>query len=791
MLISMNWIQDYVDLSGLDIEGLIKRFTLSTAEVEEIIPKGRDTYGVIVAKIASVENHPDSKKLHLLKIDTGSGIVDCVCGAPNVREGMKVAFATDGGCVCGNEIRTATVGGYTSQGMCCSEYELGISADKAGLMEITDDIALGTDLKAAYAVDDMIFEVDNKSLTNRPDLWGHYGIAREFAALTGRELKPVPQFDAASVDTLPDVDIDIIDRELAYRYTSVIAENVTERRSPVNMRIRLHYCGLRAINLLADLTNYVMLDLGQPMHAFDYAKVDKIEVKRFDAPIEFETLDGVKRTVDENTLMICSHGEPVAVAGIMGGLASEIEDDTTSLLLESANFDGVSVRKSSTRLGLRTDASMRYEKMLDPELTPVAAGRYLKLLTAIDPGARIVSRVTDVCVKSFPEITLEFDKAFVDRYTGIEITDERIVDTLLSLGFEVDYAAGHFKVGVPSWRRTKDVTIKADIIEEITRIYGYDNFEITTTSSPLRTVRSSAARTDSYTIKTLLADKFGWHEVNSYIWCDSRKFADIGVEIENNVKLVNSLSTDLTVLRNSMIPTLLTMANENKLFSESFGIFEIARVCEGLDGNGLCRERKKLGIVLFDRAHSEEDAFFTVKNALDSIVEVTRNDAFKYERVEPQHAWQHPVNLAAITLGGKRLGYFGVVHPSVRKRIDKKAALIFAELDMDDFSGISPKQMEFEEPSKFPGVRFDLSFVADRKVLFGTFEDIIKAENCENLTDYSLLGTYTDDTMGDNKSVTIRLNFGSHDRTLSIEEVQKTVDALIARFDAEGFKLKV
>ncbi len=791
MLISMNWIQDYVDLSGLDIEGLIKRFTLSTAEVEEIIPKGRSTHGVIVARIASVEAHPDSKKLHLLKIDTGSGLADCVCGAPNVREGMRVAFATDGGCVCGNEIRTATVGGYLSQGMCCSEYELGISADKAGLMEITDELPLGTDLKEAYAIDDTIFEVDNKSLTNRPDLWGHYGIAREFAALTGRALKPVPQFDAATVASLPAVNIDILDRELAYRYTSVIAENITVKKSPVNMRIRLHYCGLRAINLLADLTNYVMLDLGQPMHAFDYAKVDRIEVKRFDAPIEFETLDGVKRTVDENTLMICSHGEPVAVAGIMGGLASEIEDDTTSVLLESANFDGVNVRKSSTRLGLRTDSSMRYEKMLDPELTPVAAGRYIELLTSIDPGTRLLSRVTDVNVKGFPEITLEFDKSFVDRYTGIEISNERIVETLRALGFNVEYAAGHFKVEVPSWRRTKDVTIKADIIEEITRVYGYDNFEITTTTSPLRTVRSSTSRKDTLTIKNMLADKYGWHEVHSYIWCDSRKFADIGVEVENNVKLVNSLSTDLTVLRNSMIPTLLTMANENKLFGERFGIFEIARVCEGLDENGLCRERKKLGIVLFDRAGSEEDAFFTVKNALDSIVEVTKNAAFKYERTDPQHAWQHPVNLAAIALDGKRLGCFGVVHPSVVKRIDRKASLIFAELDMDDFSAIEQVPMEFKEPSKFPGVRFDLSLVANHKELFGTFEDIIRDENCENLTDYSLLGTYSDDTMGDTKSVTIRLSFGSHDRTLSIEEVQKTVDALIARLDKEGFKLKL
>jgi len=790
MFISMNWIQDYVDLSGYDIEALIKRFTLATAEVEDIIVKGSDTHGVIIAQIASIEDHPKSKKLHLLKIDTGSGLVDCVCGAPNVRVGMKVAFATDGGSVCGNPITTATVGGYTSQGMCCSEAELGISADKAGLMEITDDIPLGTDFKKAYAVDDIIFEVDNKSLTNRPDLWGHYGIAREFAALTGRELKPVPQYDAAKIAGLPAVDVEIIDKELAYCYTSVIAENITRKTSPVNMRIRLFYCGLRAINLLADLTNYVMLDLGQPTHAFDYAKVKKIEVKRFETPFEFETLDGVNRKIDENTLMICSNGEPVAVAGIMGGLASEIEDDTTSVLLESANFDGVSVRKSSTRLGLRTDASMRYEKMLDPELTIVAAGRYLDLLTTIDPGTKIISRITDVRVKGFPEVKLSFNKAFVDRYTGIEISDERIVDTLVALGFKVEYDAGNFQVEVPSWRRTKDVTIKADIIEEITRIYGYDNFEITTTASPLRTVRSTTGRKDTGAIKNLLADKYGWHEVHSYIWCDARKFADIGVEIENNVKLVNSLSTDLTVLRNSMIPTLLTIAVENKLYDEKFGIFEIARVVDGVDANNVCVERKKLGIVLFDRVSGEEDAFFTVKNALDSIADITKNAPFTYERTAPAHAWQHPINLAEISLDGRKLGSFGVIHPSVRKNIDKKAAVVFAEIDMDILAEISKKDMTFDEPSKFPSIRYDLSLLANKNVLFGEFAKIIESENCENLADYSFIGSYTDETMGDTKSMTIRFNFSSRERTLSGEEVQKSVDALIARFAAEGYSLK-
>ena len=359
MFLSMNWIGDFVDLSGLDQKALIRRFTLSTAEVEDIIEYGKDTHGVIAAEIASIEDHPNSKKLHLLKINTGKELIDCVCGAPNVRVGMHVAFAQAGGSVCGHAIGEATVAGFPSFGMCCSEAELGISADHSGLMELDASIPLGTDIKTVFDLEDIVFEVDNKSLTNRPDLWGHYGIAREFATLVGRELRPLPRLDTAPYAQLPDVKISIEEADLCYRYTGIKVENIKVKQSPVNMRIRLFYCGSRAINLLADLTNYVMMELGQPMHAFDLRRVDKIEVKRFAEPFTFKTLDGQERNITPETLMICSGGTPVAVAGIMGGLDSEIEDDTDSLLLESANFNGVSVRKSSTKLGLRTDASMR------------------------------------------------------------------------------------------------------------------------------------------------------------------------------------------------------------------------------------------------------------------------------------------------------------------------------------------------------------------------------------------------------------------------------------------------
>ena len=512
MFLSMNWISDFVDLSGLDKLALIQQFSLSTAEVEnDIFFKGSDISGVVVAEIMSVEAHPDSKKLHLLKVDAGDGaLTDVVCGAPNVRVGMKTAFAKVGAQIGEITIAPRKLAGYTSNGMCCGEAEIGISDDNSGIMEITDDIPNGTDLKTVYEIDDIVFEVDNKSLTNRPDLWGHYGIAREFAALAGRPLKPLDTEDLRVYDALKKVDLKIED-PLCYRYSCLQVENIKRSVSPVNMRIRLYYCGMRAINFLADLTNYLMLEMGQPMHAFDSRKVEKIRIKRFDEPFEFQTLDGVKRHVDENTLMICNDNTPVAIAGIMGGLDSEIVEDTTTLTLESATFDAASIRKSTVRLAHRTDASMRYEKSLDPEMTDVAIARAFR----------------------YDTVELNFDKSFVDRYTGIEIDNGTIVKTLESLGFAVREENGVFDVVVPSWRATKDVTMKADIIEEITRIYGYDNFAVHTTRSPLYPVRMDEVKRNEEKIKDILVKRYNLHELHSYVWAYNDELKNLGIEVQH------------------------------------------------------------------------------------------------------------------------------------------------------------------------------------------------------------------------------------------------------------------
>ena len=784
----MNWISDFVDLSGLDKLELIHQFSLSTAEVEnDIFFKGSDISGIVVAEIKSVENHPESKKLHLLKVDAGdSTLTDVVCGAPNVRVGMKTAFAKVGAKIGEITIAPRALAGYTSYGMCCSESEIGISEDHSGIMEITDDVANGTDLKDIYEIDDIVFEVDNKSLTNRPDLWGHYGIAREFAALAGRPLKPLDVEDLTAFDNLSKVDLKIED-PLCYRYSCLQVENIKRSVSPVNMRIRLFYCGMRAINFLADLTNYLMLEMGQPMHAFDSRKVGKIRIKRFDKPFVFKTLDGVERNIDENTLMICNNNTPVAIAGIMGGLDSEIVEDTTTLTLESATFDAASIRKSTVRLSHRTDASMRYEKSLDPELTDVAIARFLNLLKKYDGGIKVVSALTDEYAFRYDTVELNFTKAFVDRYTGIEIDNDTIVKTLKSLGFKVALDGDTFDVVVPSWRATKDVTMNADIIEEITRIYGYDNFEVHTTRSPLYPVRMDEVKRNEEKIKDILVKRYNLHELHSYVWAYYDELKDLGIEVEDNIKLANASNPNIETIRNSLIPTQLCQVNTNVGYAPEFGIFEIGRAVTGMTDDNLCVEKKLLAITLYSKTEDVRALYFKLRDILAVLADDVKHRQLGFTSVEPAHGYEHPVNLNSIEMDGKTIGKIGIVHPIVGKKIDKKAAIVFAEVDMQAFADIDNASIVYDEPSKFPPMDYDISVVIPRGVLFADMAKCWENEGNGILKSAKIVDSYDTDLF---HSETIRFMFSSNERTLSSDEVQEIMNKIVTNLGEIDVKLR-
>ncbi len=785
MFLSMNWISDFVDFEGIDKLDLIHRFSLSTAEVEnEIFFKGSDISGIVVAEIKEVADHPESKKLHLLKVDAGDGkLTDVVCGAPNVRVGMKTAFAKIGAKIGEIEITPRALAGYTSYGMCCSEKEVGISDDNSGIMDITEDVANGTDIKDVYEIDDIVFEVDNKSLTNRPDLWGHYGIAREFAALCGRPLKPLETVDLSAYNSLPRLDMKIEDK-LCQRYSCLQVENITKNVSPVNMRIRLFYCGMRGINLLADLTNYLMLEMGQPMHAFDSRKVEKLRIKRFDKPFTFTTLDGTERDIDENTLMICNGDTPVAIAGIMGGLDSEIVEDTTRLTLESATFDAVSIRKSTVRLAHRTDASQRYEKCLDPELTVPAIARFVKLLQDIDSGVTVVSSLTDEYAVKYDDVSLSFDKNFVDRYTGIEIDNETIVKTLESLGFGVKLEGSEFTVDVPSWRATKDVTIKADIIEEITRIYGYDNFDVHTTQSPVYPIRPDVEKTTEDKIKDILVKRFSLHEAHSYVWMYYDECKALGIEIEDNVKLVNATNPNIEVIRKSIVPTQLCQLKINTNYAPDFGIFEVGRVVDGYKEDGLCNEQKKLAVTLFSKTKSAEQLYFELRDIIATIAGDLKHCDLSYEAMEATHSYQHPKNLNRIFCKGVEIGEIGMIHPVVSKKVDKKGIIVYAEIDVKAFSAVEADAIKYDVPSKFPGIDIDISFVSEK---FAPIGEAVKAAECSLIKGMEVVDTYRDEN---GQSITVRIYFAHPEKTLTKDEVMDVVNGIIDDLSSKGIEMK-
>ena len=516
MLISCNKLKSYIKNSDkIDWLNIWDTFTIRTAEVEGVFEKGKDMKDVVVAEITECEQHPKKENYHILKVTDGTNTYDILCGAPNVRVGLKCALVKVGGMVSGFTITEKKIAGVLSQGMLCATDELGIGSDHSGILELPEDAVLGTDLKSMYPIEDIIVEIDNKSLTNRPDLWGHYGIAREVAAITGNELLPLETIEIPN--DKEDLDIKIENPELCYRYTGLRIDNLKNNKTPMDMQIFLHYTGQRSISLMVDLTNYLMLELGQPMHAFDSNAVKSIVVGNAKDGDKFTTLDGTERTLSKDNLMIKNDNEYFAVAGVMGGLDSEILDTTDSIFLESATFNATSIRKTAISLGLRTEASARYEKSLDPNMTDLAIKRFVKLLKDENPELVIASNLTDVYPTKVEEIEVTLSKDLLKKYMGFVMEDKEVEKILTSLDFKVTSNENEYRVIVPTYRATKDISMGADIIEEIARIYGYENFEEKPLCLDLTFEEHENIYTMEYETKKFLADRYQLHEVHSYL----------------------------------------------------------------------------------------------------------------------------------------------------------------------------------------------------------------------------------------------------------------------------------
>lgn len=791
MNISLNWIKEFVNLDGISVDEIVKRFGLSTAEIEGVTHVGNDIENVVVAQILSVNDHPNSNHLHVLTVDDGSGSpVQVVCSAPNVRVGLKTFFARVGGRVKDMKIKPVKMVGVESNGMCCGGHELGIEADTSGIVELDDNYKIGANIRDILPVEDYIIEIDNKSLTNRPDLWGHYGIAREIAAIFKRELKPIPRVDLSKYNNLKPLNIKV-ETPNCFRYCGLSVNNVTKKVSPLEIKIKLNYCGMRDINLPTDLANYLMLEIGQPMHTFDSKVVSGITVIETDKNIEMETLEHSTHIIEPGAIVVCDeHRTPVAIAGIKGGLKSGISADTDSFLIESACFDSATIRRTSRKIGLITDASLRYEKSLDPEMCPIAIERLVYLLKNIDKNVVISSSLTDAYKYHYPTHIINTTADFISRRGGVKLNESEIVDILTRLGFKVSAKNSNLEVIVPSFRGTKDVTIKEDLVEEVFRMYGYDNIKSATMSMPLQPVEQIKEHTLEYEIKYSLASIFNFNEVHSYVWNYSDYNKSVGIKEESVVHLLDSSKSGHGGLRSHLLPTLIKIADENKNKFNDISIFEIGRTFDSLTKDNLVNEKKKLAIVLASTSESEKELYFKLKQVVKFITNNLVGATVTYDK-KSENPLLHPVNSCAISQGDNIIGEFGILHPSISRNIDKRKKFAILELDVRKLVGLKKDVIKIQPTSKYQSVSIDFNFLADKNMPYSKIEDKLNEFKSSHIVEHSLKDIYTNDEALNGKiSYTINIILTPKNKTLESSDIEKFSNRLISHMGEIGLTLR-
>ena len=643
-------------------------------------------------------------------------------------------------------------------------------------MDLSKEYKVGENIKEYIPIDDIIIEIDNKSLTNRPDMWGHYGIAREVAAITGKELMPLDIFDDIT-NTTP-LNIKVEDKENCNRYSGLKISNITKKEATLDMKVMLYYCGMRSISLLVDLTNYLMLELAQPMHAFDSSKIDNIIVKNVGKEkIKFTTLDGIERDIPENTLMICNEKQPVAIAGIMGGLNSEIDDDTTSLILESANFDAACVRKSAVALGLRTEASARYEKSLDPNMTVLAIKRFVKLLTDVDKEISIDSRIEDIYVNEVKESVVNLKKDYLRKYMGFVLDDEVVTKILKSLHFKVEVKEDCYVVTAPTYRSTKDIKYSADIIEEIARIYGYNNLE----EIPLKldlTAQNGDNKYDlEYDIKKTVALNTGFSEIHTYLWYQTDMLNKFGINKDENIKLVNK--KDNSIIRDDVSLSLFEQCIKNSKYYSEYGIFEI--------GSAITKEKEEriLSILSVCLKNDLKDKYMQLKKLANILIRSRKNVDVKFKKENIDRKYLNNEYSLVIKAGGEKVGYISVFDRTFAKECGKKTEIVNVEINTEKLLKLAKHEIEYVEPSKYPTTTIDYTVIMEKDDLYDNLENVLKKYSNKYLISYNLHDLYIDDK----KKVTVRFVIGAMDKTLTHEEIQKVSEEILSNLEKNNYNI--
>lgn len=700
MLISYNWLKKHVTLPGsIPPEEVAAKLKASTVEVEALVRPGDGLEGIVVGKIKTVEKHPNADKLKVCRVALGNEEVVIVCGGSNVAEGMLVAVAKLGARVRwhgeGEPIimEKATIRGVDSFGMICASDEVGLGEQfpKKEEREIVDLTHLGlkpgVPLAVALELNDTIFEIDNKSLSHRPDLWGHYGLAREVAVLYGREVNKV---SGKKIKPGKGMNIKVVieNKNDCLRYSAVGIDGIRPGESPAWLKNALKAIGLKPINSIVDATNYVMADVGQPLHAFDASRLASgktpgakvITVRRARAGESLVTLDGVERILDESALVIADDNQPLALAGVMGGLTSGISAETSTVIIESATFNAGLIRAASGMFGLRSDASMRFEKSLDPNLTMVALEKVVALLLDMHPGAKVASGIVDEYLAVRKPQPLEMPVDFFTNKIGIQFPDKYIEQTLARLGFEVQLKKKTFSLKIPTWRCGKDVVLPEDVVEEIVRFFGYDAIPSVLPCFPITPPPLNPLKTLERTAADLLSNQQGYTEVYNYSFVSKEQVKRLGDEPESYLELDNPVSKEKPFLRRNLLPNLLEALEKGSAAADRLALFEIGLVFHADEAGVRNMEQSD---ELLPRQDTWLTSVYLAKKDRAPFWEARRVAEVFFRRfgqsctVTPVAAaslrsWQHPGRVAWLMVEGVAIGEVYELHPAVSERYGLK-----------------------------------------------------------------------------------------------------------------------
>jgi len=805
MFLSLNWLREHVNLpKSLTSEKISEALTMHTVEVERIENQSEKFNRVIVGKILEISQHPNADRLRLAKVDIGSEKLNIVCGAPNIEIGQLVPVATIGTILPnGVEIKEAEVRGEKSCGMLCAPDELGLGDDHSGIMVLDKKAKVGQAFSDYLNLKDTILEVDNKSLSNRPDLWGHIGIARELSAIfetkLTKEAKRITIADLTKIkiEENKKIDIKIENTALCPRYIGLALDNIKIEDSPKWLQDRLIAVGVRPINNIVDITNYVMFELGQPMHAFDASKVDEIIVRLARKDEVITTLDGVERKLPEETLVIADSKNPIAIAGVMGGENSEVDNNTVKIILESANFDHTSIRKTSGRLSLRTESSMRYEKGLDPNLCETGMARAIELIQKICPTARIVSVVSDQNNFKLNTGPIKLNLNWIFDIIGKEIEPKKIMNILHSLGFATEKKDKSLLVTIPTWRATKDISIQEDVVEEILRIYGFNNIESKMPIAVIAAPKLNGEKIIERKIRNILSQGAAMTEIYNYSFVGEDQLKKIGIDFDNYIKLANPLSSAQSLLRQSLAPNLMTNIKINQAKYDTIKIFELGSIYMNLDGNlkkdssgkeAIPYQEKSLGLLC--AGSDGQDIFYEIKGIIDCLAQ-SFNLVAVFRPTSSIPNWADSRYSSAVEINGQDLGLICKIDEEIARKNGIKKKAVIAEINLNKFFEIvNRSSVKLYKPmEKFPPLVRDLAFVVNQEMLYNDIRSEIVNFN-ENIKDVQLFDVYEGDKIGaNNKSLAFRVIYQA-DRTLTSEEVDVWQKELIKKME-DRFEAKI